>query len=61
MELDLNPEVGDALKRAADADGVSPAMLVQRLVRDHLMSTGYLPADQVQGLRPDQLNAGNDG
>ena len=58
--LDISPELRAAVDRAAADEGLSPQEWLRALVTDHLRQGGYL-ANADEGLRPDQLNANNDG
>jgi len=39
----VNPEIKDALEKAATADDRSVSSLVERILRDWLRASGYLP------------------
>ena len=61
LGTNLSPDSREALVRAAADDGVSVPVWVARLVEEELRRRGRLPAAAGQALRPDQLNAENDG
>ena len=59
--LNLESAVLDALERAAHDEGLSVEEWLAGIVAGQLRLKGYLPDPEPDGLRPDELNADNDG
>ena len=56
----FDPDVSAAIDRAAADQGLAPADWLRATVTEQLRRAGYLP-ELDDALRPDQLNANNDG
>jgi hypothetical protein len=60
VNLRISPTLKAAAERAAAADHRSLTSLIEKLLSDHAREHGFLH-DGDGGLRPDELNAENDG
>jgi hypothetical protein len=58
--LNLDSAVLEALERAARDEGLPVESWLADLLSSQLRSKGYLPDLEPDGLRPSELNAGND-